>query len=90
MLSNMIRNTSQRFQMEMPYFLIRISRCIPSEIEGHALLLILLSASKVTVRFVRRPFLDNIQHSVDAVDKCVGFRHFPKAVCRDLSSLSIM
>ena len=82
MLSNMIRNTSQRFQMEMPYFLIRISRCIPSEIEGHALLLILLS--------VRRPFLDNIQHSVDAVDKRVGFRHFPKAVCRDLSSLSIM
>lgn len=42
MLSNMIRNTSQRFQMEMPYFLIRISRCIPSEIEGYDLLFIIL------------------------------------------------
>ena len=28
--------------LEMPYFLIRISRCIPSEIEGYDLLFIIL------------------------------------------------
>ena len=32
--------------LEMPHFLIRISRCIPSEIEGHDLLILLLITSK--------------------------------------------
>lgn len=57
MLSNMIRNTSHRFQMEMQmkHFLIRISRYIPSEIEGHDLLTLLPATSKLTVCFQRHP-----------------------------------
>ena len=37
-VSNRIRVTSYRFQLEMQHFLIRISRGIPAEIEMHVLL----------------------------------------------------
>ena len=41
--------------LEMPHFLIRISRYIPSEIEEHELLAVLLIVSKGAVRFKRHP-----------------------------------
>ena len=42
----------------MQHFLIRISRCIPAEIEMHVLLVRLLATSKGTVCFMRQSLIE--------------------------------